>query len=67
MVSTIAVSMLLARHRAELAMAFAAKMQNPDPKDAQDLVKAVNDTVAAVEREVDELARSSGGSLDITV
>lgn len=48
-------------------MAFAAKMQNPDPKDAQDLVNAVDETVAAVEREVQELARSSGGSVDIKV
>ncbi|WP_436644114.1 hypothetical protein [Microbaculum sp. FT89] len=67
MISQIAVSMLLAKHRAELAMAFAAKMQNPDPQDAKDLVEAVDDTVASMEREMDELAKGTGTSLDITV
>lgn len=64
---TLAVSVLLARHKADVALAFAAKMQDINPKAAQRLLEAFHDSADELERIAAEIAKGTGEELDITV
>lgn len=64
---TIAVSAIIARHRADVAMAVAAKMMEMDMSAAQRLLETVSDSAAELERASVDIARGTGQVLDVTV
>ena len=63
----IAVSVLLAKHRADVAMAYAAKMQGMNPDAAAKLLEAMTRSAEEVERAAATVAKGMGEALDITV
>ena len=63
----IAVSVLLAKHRADVAMAYAAKMQGMNPDAAAKLLEAMTRSAEEFERTASEVAQGLGEALDITV
>ena len=64
---TLAVSVLLARHKADVAMAVAARMVDMNPKAAQRLLETVSESADELERIAVEVATGTGDVLDITV
>lgn len=64
---TIAVSAIIARHRADVAMAVAAKMKDMDMSAAQRLLETVSDSAAELEQASLDIARGTGQVLDVTV
>lgn len=64
---TIAVSAIIARHRADVAMAVAAKMMEMDMSAAKRLLETVSDSAAELEQASVDIARGTGQVLDVTV
>lgn len=64
---TLAVSLMLARHKADVALAFAAKMQDINPKAARKVLEAFHDSADELERIAAEVAKGTGEELDITI
>jgi hypothetical protein len=63
----IAVSAIIARHRADVAMAVAAKMTDMNMSAAQRLLETVSDNAAELEQAAADIVRGTGQILDIAV
>lgn len=63
----IAVSAIIARHRADVAMAVAAKMKDMNMAAAQRLLETVSDSAAELEQAATEIVRGAGQILDVSV
>ena len=63
----LAVSVLLAKHKADVAMSAAAKMQDMNPKAAARLLETVSDSADELERIAAEVALGTGEVLDMLV
>lgn len=64
---TLAVSVLLARHKADVALAVAAKMMDMNPKAAERVLEAFNESADELERIAADVAAGTGEVLDISV
>ena len=67
MEAPLATSILLARHRADVAMAVAAKMAGMRPGAAERLMESVSDSADKLERSAGEVATETGKHLNIRV
>ena len=63
----LAVSSLLARHRADVAMAFAARVNDMNPQAAEQLLNSIRDNADDLERLAAQAAEGTGELLDIRV
>ncbi|MCT8974524.1 hypothetical protein [Microbaculum marinisediminis] len=64
---TLAVSVLLARHKADVALAVAAKMMDMNPKAAERVLEAFHESADDLERIAADVAAGTGEVLDISV
>lgn len=64
---TLAASMLLARHKADVAMAVAARMSEMNPRAAERLYEAISESSEELERIAAEVATGTGEFLDVFV
>lgn len=64
---TLAVSVLLAHHKADVALAVAAKMMDMNPKAAERVLEAFNESADELERIAADVAAGTGEVLDISV
>jgi len=63
----LATSLLLAKHKADVAMAVAARISNMNPSAARRLHEAVSESTDEVERVAAEVAKGAGEVLDVFV
>jgi hypothetical protein len=65
--ATQAVSLLVAKQQAEIAMAAAARLMDVNAKAAREMVEMVDRSAAQLEKIAAETARGVGGNLDMSV
>ncbi|WP_436644115.1 hypothetical protein [Microbaculum sp. FT89] len=64
---TLAVSVFLARHKADVALAVTAKMMDMNPKAAERVLEAFRESADELERIAADVAAGTGDVLDISV